>query len=964
MQMQVAANSSVAPLQRLGDGSDSESEHSDTSSVGSFHTARSSFSSSDESDTESVTSFYTANDGTDHEALTDTHDEFGVRHATRVDASMGAHIGGLTTFREVFADAKAVYERAEALSADLNLILDSIHREYGSWFGNANRGSEAEVVEKNRQFADLERRLVAGESPGGKYWSVIKGLEGARGDMMVALASIKAPYESVSSLLESCVRASERGTSSDTYTSSLLSHSQELALKMHDEIRDVVRIKEEAQGLLGEGREKFGGKKATAPIALSPDAVESGTLMSDERIGYALTSLKAAIVDYHESCVKKEELRDRLGVGHLKDRKAKKAARKDAAVATEITDVRTEKKVATARYKSLKAKVKAMLSEEMAPEMKEEIMEMDRIYLGASPEEAAANMEAAEARRTGAKSTAKKLTKVSDQLAISEATFARLRRSMAPLTEAGVGANTFGMNLGVNFQIGAGKASSVTIGGGIKYSGSVNLQDDRRFRVSHSCGVYGSGSADIAGVLGASLGVEMMRGKTEVFMDADHWAATMAFRFNKICEEIKSLDSAQALIQDEFGPDESASLLKTSHLAEDSVTNVSSTSATGSFEVSALGMGVSGSKSSSSMTFSKAGDDKTKKAKQSVKTISVSPGGNLGLTFTRTIIDGHANPDNDGAYWNIGMSLTGSASASLAAVSEESGDTEFAKWEEKIKEFFGSSTDSSSGDTPAFTTAEQDLFSSAKSAADEKNFGDVVSAISTYLGAEVAKLEASIPASFDLSGGLSGSKSVSVQWNWVMTDAGKNQLQYRRFDKGSSLGVSASAPVGTLGAASVGVEAGASKGTSRMVSEKLGTETLTYFITVFNGLNPRTLRDRRVGREDTPDQWSAYCDKHKKEVWVLLCKIGKGQGGGYAELIKWIEGVNAMRSDMDETISSKATTTSAAAERMIQVCREQLATVDESTVDAAKYATVKAALTNYFTHQGDLNNHLRKSEWS
>ncbi len=900
-----------------------------------------------------------------------TVDEDGYSHASSIDPELGADSAQLTGFRATFVQANQQLQLAEQDAATLNLVLQAIHREYGQWFSNANTGADAAA--KAAQFTELENDLIGGVPSGGKFWCVVAGMETAKQDMAILLAGIRADFEGIASHFQSALSAVQESPSTGmTYAEGLMEYSMGRVEEMLDERHRTLILKSEAEALLESGRTKFGGKTATAPVVMDKDYIAEAraaqgstdpsiSLHQNDGPALAMKALKSAMVEYVEATREKEELRSEFGVSKLK-KVSKATKREDPGVEGRIAEARRKKAQAKEKFKSVRTAVDAMLSEGLAPEVAAEIAEIDRTYLGVTAEEADGHLDHVEADRLGKKDKAKTLGKVTDQLIISEANYARLRRSIEPIASAGVGAKTFAMNLGVNFSLGVGKGSEIKIGGGIKYSGSTNIQDDRRLRVTHSFGVYGSGSAELAGVVGTGIGAELMRGKTEVFMDADHWASTMAYRFSQITKEIKTLDDTQKLVEEELGPEDSERVLATSRLAEDGVTNVKSTALSGSIEASALGIGVSGSYEKKWMEFSKAGEDKKKQATQTTKSASLSIG-NGSVTVTRTIIDGHANPDNDGQYWNIGLSMEGKASASFTAFTEESGDPEYGEWEQRIRSILGTDPSPTSGDSPSFTTAEQSMASSVKSAHSDGHFGDIVKALTDYLGAEVLKIEASMPASFDATVGLSGSKSCSVQWNWVKSDSGKNELQYRRFDKGGSRGISGSVPVGTVGAASVGVEAGVSKGTSTMISETLGTDTLTYFLTVFNGLNPRTLRDRRVGKDSTPDQWSVYCDKHRKQVWMLLCKMGAQEGGGYAELQAAMRASEGMATDSDAEVVSKAAATREAAQALLDATQAQLATADPSTMDASKYAIVKAALTNYFAKQGDLNNYTRKSEW-
>jgi hypothetical protein len=679
------------------------------------------------------------------------------------------------------------------------------------------------------------------------------------------------------------------------------------------------------------------------------------SLHKDDGPAHAMHLLKDAVVAYVLATRAKEELRTELGVDNL--RKVSKAMRKaDPTVESRIAKVRKDKAEAEERYKRIRKTVDAYLAERLPPAIETEIAEIDHTYLGVSQADASEHLTHAKAVRSDQAGIAKKLGKVTDQLVISEAKFARLRRSIAPLAVAGVGARNFGINIGVSFSFGIGKGSEIKVGGGIKYSGTTDLQDDRRLRVSHALGVYGKGSAELAAVVEASAGAELMKGKTEVFMDADHWAASMAYRFESISKQISNLHDSQKLIRDELSAEQAERVLSTSRLAEDGVTQVDSTSVSGTLAASVLGVGVSGSYEKKWMAFSKEGQMAKKVARQTTKTLSVSPGSNIAVTLTRTIIKDHANPDNDGKYWNIKLELTGTASASFMVCTEETPDAVYGDWEQGLRKALGTNPMPSSGGSSGFGTAEEDLVGDVLTAKNEGFTGDVVQAVSTYLGAEVVKIESKVKSVLDASVALKTSRSLGVEWNFVWSDAANaNELQYRRTSGSKSTELSGSAPVYTGGGASLGVDVGISKGQSLMLSEKLGDSTLTYLQTVFNGLHPRDMRDRRLARGNA-SEWSDYVDGHRNEVWVALCRIGAGRGGAYEELKNAVE----KPSRVPRYLEIKAGEALRAAKALMKVASDELKEENPRRFNADKFAIVKDALTTYLDKQGDMSNTLRE----
>jgi|GEM_PF-5247618 len=901
------------------------------------------------------------------------------------DPGLGSDAQNLSWFRTTYTDALQKVEEAKQDAATFDLVLKAIHREYGSWFGNSHQGDPAESAKRQTDFAALESALV-GEDGSGKFWNLVNGLETGRGDMLVKVAGVKSAFSGIQSHFQSAIDAmgEDSSVANMQYAEKLWNDAVRLGSEVMEGRGETLLLKAQAETLLQEGRSKFGGPTATSPIVFDKGEIQGAreeqgqsdqavSLHQNDGPGYAMQALKAAMVEYVSATREKEALRTELKVKKLA-KVSKKAKKADATIEPRIAAVRKRKTVAETRFKAVRKNVNGLLKNGMSPELEAEIMEIDQTYLGVSRDEAAGHIEQVNADRTEKAETAETLGKVTDQLVISEANYARLRRSIEPLAAAGVGSRTFGIDVGVSFSIGLGTGSEIKVGGGIKYSGKTDLQDDRRLRVNHSFGVYGSGSADLAGVIGASAGAELVKGKTEVFMDADHWASVMAFRFKSISKEINNLDQTQQVIKDNLDVDQAKEVLATSHLAEDKVTQVNSTAASGSLGASALGMGVSGGYEKKWLKFSQAGNEKTKEATQSTKNISFSPGSNVTVSVTRTIIDGHANPDNDGKYWNVKLELSGSASANFTAYTEEAGETAYNGWEQGLRSAMGMDpTPESGGGGGGFAFAEESLVKDASAAKNDGNFGGIAQAISDYLGAEIATLDSKIQAPIDLSAGLSGSGSLSVEWNYVLSDGSMgNELQYRRVSSGKGISGSVGAPVGSIGVASVNLDLGVSKGTSQMESEKLGDETTTYLLTVFNGLKPRADRDTRVGRPEN-GEWEAYLSKHSEQVWSALCKIGARQGGAYQEIQAAIQSASQV-SDQDapagmspqDWTQSKTmrNETKVAAEHFLAVASENVGMDDLGTVDANKYGVLKAALSAYFGKLGALNNFETKSQWA
>ncbi|MDG1392534.1 MAG: hypothetical protein P8P69_10835, partial [Ilumatobacter sp.] len=709
------------------------------------------------------------------------------------------------------------------------------------------------------------------------------------------------------------------------------------------------------------------------------------TMNANDGPGMALSLMRQLGMDLMRASLKKEQLRTELGHNKLKTPRRKAVLKRDKATIDRIDAARKEKKDLADRYKAAKPAVLDYLKSAPSPEIYAQIAAFDKAMLDLTAKESEDLVEAQGAAREEAAETAEGVANLVESITLADCSAAELYRSVSKLADAGVGAKSKSGTVGITLKIGIGGASAISLGQSLTVASKIDLQDDRRLRATTSVKIEGNVKAELAAVLSASAAASMTSGVTEVFRDAYEWATVMAFRLQSVKEAIDKIDSgavglpakAEQLLGED--PAEFLAVYKLADAANP--TRVISDETQGALDVSALGFALGASYASKQLKFEKdapGGGKLVRSATQTTKVFKASPGSNIGFEATRTIIKNHANPDNDGHYWNLKVTLSGTAAASFAAATPAK-DEALSGWEEKLCRDFGAAepTPSEAGSG----LAEKDLIDSSAAASKAGLDGDVAKAVSTYLGAEIAKFNLKVPASFDATLAVKTTKATSLEWNFVQTGAGRTgyALQYRRTSGSTGLSIAASAPVASSGFASASIDLGYDSSTSTMDSEKLGTETLTYFQTVFNGLAPRDARDKALGRGDA-NQWTTYLQSHKAESWVAFRKIGSGEGGAVAEIEEAIAAgdkraaavVARGQEPRSPTEQAEAAAISAAASAAASAAREVLSGADSvmgnvkkgDDVDDEKWNSMEGVLTKYFEKQAALSKLEEATKWT
>ncbi len=231
------------------------------------------------------------------------------------------------------------------------------------------------------------------------------------------------------------------------------------------------------------------------------------------------------------------------------------------------------------------------------------------------------------------------------------------------------------------------------------------------------------------------------------------------------------------------------------------------------------------------------------------------------LAFTDTVIENHANEDNDGHYHNWSLTLKNPPSRS-----------------------------------PAFANKFGEVM---------QNIADRISVITTTIragqvfgagawGTVKALILAEDFSDLDNDDGgssVSGSGKIdhyyTAEFNYVDSQ-GEMALQYLRLSKGTSasIGFEAEIPVFSNGVVGVNVHTSASASIdfSATLLEVTSAETITYFMTVYNGL---VYTDAQVASGFAPSKdggWVAYRTQHQPGIRRLIVNLANPESVPYKEV--------------------------------------------------------------------------------
>ncbi|MBW1296268.1 DUF4157 domain-containing protein [Aquimarina litoralis] len=407
-------------------------------------------------------------------------------------------------------------------------------------------------------------------------------------------------------------------------------------------------------------------------------------------------------------------------------------------------------------------------------------------------------------------------------------------------------------NLGIKISMGATVdllAKFLELGASIFVAlrGSINVQDDRRLRAGGllTLGTAGKITA-LWRFLSARYEISKSIGITGTYDDLKHFVARIMQQLYEIRMSLQNAylkekgesftdeDQAEIRAANEDAANWEALKSKKPIKVKDSIKN---------HEVEASGVWgmVKGNaqKTKKKTTFYK--DNKVGKTvkkegatsaiRKSVA-IKVPEIGKFMGSYTETEVRNDANPDNNGDYRNFRVQLPSLSFSELSLASFRDSIAD-------IEQFYGKE------ETPLHKA--KTIFNYLKG---------------QYENAQKAPGQASLLESLN-------TMNVILEWDWVKTE-GNYQLQYFRLNASQSHSHSlpfGEVPLFSTGAIGISAEAGAEFNVDRSwgLYEKMGSNTLTYLHTVYNGLTRRQKGD---------NDWILYRDAYEREILELIKKVG------------------------------------------------------------------------------------------
>lgn len=634
-------------------------------------------------------------------------------------------------------------------------------------------------------------------------------------------------------------------------------------------------------------------------IELTEEAVSEKSDRKTMFAGYEQTkkSLGEALREYIEATRQKESLRREFGVIQLKEVKSalkqegKMLLREPSEILKDLDKIDKARQRKTNAYKKVR-KFRKILDDEKVDEVAEEIDE------GIFGEEAAG---AAKQQMDDAREMADKGDELVKGIDMANSNYSDMYQNVQSIAEAGVGSKSFTIDISGAAKLGFTEVSEAKVGGGIRITGTWGRDTDRRFRVTHQLVPYGKTSAKLAKVAEASFEASVGRKETRVYRDAKHWAAKTAVAFQDFLDTLKKnlggtegkrgrdKEKLKENLQDleEMGvidEKDKKDYKKTIDIAESEpsgkVVQVEDKLSLGA----GVGVGFNITGKEELLTFERGSEQTERRSALKAEisgTVNVGSAASFGVTVYG--MSNHANPDNDGLY----LVLSGSLSPSLAAKLESTTDEKpLEQWEQDLREGLGHPAQKSIPEQgEAAKTNIKDII---------KNFkiGDVLNLIkSSFKGLGVTVFgDAFKNMSFNLKQTTKTDLEIGFVWprDFSVGDPGsfKPKLQFRRFSPSVSTEAGGTVPIETGQGASGEVGLTVSGNEKWMKSETIGTDTLTYVLTVFNGLKPADERDQRLGdlEESAVGQWDSFVEAHERELALMLLDIGKGKGGVWKEI--------------------------------------------------------------------------------
>ncbi len=492
----------------------------------------------------------------------------------------------------------------------------------------------------------------------------------------------------------------------------------------------------------------------------------------------------------------------------------------------------------------------------------------------------------------------------------SELSVRKLLGFIKPLLSGDVGSYSLTLKLGVS----VGARGGAKAGLNVTYHQNLWIEDDRKIRSSTGVGANAFGEVGLAGLIGGGADASLGYGRTKVFASPEQWAAYTSQKcirsgLNMVRrkKQLAVYNAAKAdLIDNSYqGRKEnkknfsqllpllginSENYEEIENLSKQSVTKVNVYKGKLGAKFDAPVAGVSLNASEKILDFRKKDKVNGIKNRRTAGVVSVGGsfklGGLLDVQVAYTRIKNHANPDNDGTYLNLkfvsGVSLKGGIKGESAEKLCNQG------WLEAAQNFEEQLVDA--GHVLDHGTPENPI-----PAGDREIMNEAIDKVKKAFGFNhLEKIFEDIPV--NLSGNIQAGSSTGLELNFVlgMRNSGGWRLQYRRtfhdFNASAEGSVAAGGPI------NVDFGMGISKGGG--TDRSLGTSTLTYLLTVYNGLTKRQ-KSRDSARSDrapkSPDEWLNFAHAHKSDIITIFQNIG--QGDDNSKLTKEIQSDHAGKTE-------------------------------------------------------------------
>lgn len=398
---------------------------------------------------------------------------------------------------------------------------------------------------------------------------------------------------------------------------------------------------------------------------------------------------------------------------------------------------------------------------------------------------------------------------------------------------------------------------------------SVNQQDDRLVRAGWTVSYGGQLTTTILWFIENKNTWLQSFGKLSVYQDLAHFSAHQFGQLSVMVDEVaEETDEVQSLPQSTYdGDGRSMAALRGS-----SPTDVHHNSSSSEWEIGLNapggddGASISASSSSKEMNFyrGEGADRQVRRANQEDKSYSVNL--NIGnteatFTFTDSVIGNHANEDNDGHYHNWSVTLK----------KTPLNPKDFAK---KFGNAMNNIAEGIRGISAAIRAGQ--TFGAGA-------WGTVKALL---LGEDFSDVSASSegPTSGQIDHYYTG------ELNFVESN-GEMTLQYLRVSQGTTATAKfeASIPVFSNGVVGVNVNisASASIDFSSTIFEVTGGETISYFLTVYNGL---VYTDDQVASGFAPSKeggWPAFRHQHRPGINRLIQNLADPESVAYKEAMAY-----------------------------------------------------------------------------